>query len=163
MTAYHLAQLNIGRARTPLDEPTMAGFVAGLEEINALAEAAPGFVWRMMAAGGNDATAIRPFDDDDLLLINCSVWESVEALWDFVYRTDHLDYVRRRRDWFHRLGEAYQVLWWVPAGRVPDVGEALARLGHRRAHGPSGYAFTFHDRYPAPAEADPAEQAPLTT
>jgi hypothetical protein len=140
----HLAQLNIGMLRAPLDSPELAGFVGALDEINKLAEEAPGFVWRLISPDGNDATAIRPFDEANIL-INCSVWASREALWDFVYRTGHLDFMRRRREWFHRMVEAYQVLWWVPVGHRPSVEEAIGKLDELRRYGPGPGAFTFRE------------------
>jgi hypothetical protein len=154
MTTHHLAQLNVGRLRAPLDTPQLAGFVAGLAPVNALADTAPGFVWRLQADGADDATALRPFEGDDLMMINCSVWTSFESLWEFVYRTVHLDVMRRRREWFHRLVEPFTVLWWVPADHLPTVDEALARLARLRADGPGPEAFTFKQPYPAPVAVD---------
>jgi hypothetical protein len=138
---FHLAQLNIGRLRAPTTDPLVAEFMAALDEINALAEASAGFIWRFQTEDGN-ATAVRPFEDDQIL-INMSVWESVEALADYVYRSDHTSYLRRRREWFERLQDVYLVLWWVPAGHLPTVDEAVERLRHLGAHGPSAHAFTF--------------------
>lgn len=146
MTDHHLAQLNVGRLRRPLDALESAGFVDGLKPINALADAAPGFVWRLTDEGGQDATSIHPNDDDDMI-VNLSVWESRQALWDFTYRSDHLEYVRRRREWFQRPTEPIVVLWWVPAGHIPSVEEALARLTRLREAGPSPEAFTFRQPY----------------
>ena len=151
---YHLAQLNIGRLRAPLESPQIAGFVAALEPINAIADAAPGFVWRLQTEDG-DATAIRPFAEDDLLLVNMSVWRSLEALADFAYRSDHRDVMRQRRDWFERMAEAYLVLWWVPEGHIPTVDEAKARLERLRRVGPSPDAFTFRQPFPPPGETEP--------
>src|SRR5437660_6005004 len=139
-TMYHLAQLNIGILRGPLDSPIVAGFVAALDPINALADASPGFVWRLQTEDGN-ATAIRPFDDDQMI-VNLSVWESIDALAAFVYRSDHVSVMRRRREWFERI-RVFMVLWWVPVGHEPPVDEALARLDHLRDHGPTPHAFTF--------------------
>jgi hypothetical protein len=145
MTDHHLAQLNVGRLRRPLDSPESADFVAGLKPINALADASPGFVWRLTDEGGQDATSIHPDGDD--MIVNLSVWESREALWDFTYRSDHLEYVRRRREWFQRPTEPIMVLWWVPAGHIPSVEEALARLARLREAGPAPEAFTFRRPY----------------
>src|SRR5690606_1494344 len=111
MVGYHVAQLNIGRLRAPLDSPQLAAFVEALEPVNALADRAPGFVWRLQTEEG-DATALRPFPDD-MMLVNMSVWESVEALADFVYRSAHRDILRRRREFFEPMEEAFTVLWWV--------------------------------------------------
>ena len=148
MTDHHLAQLNIGRLKAPLDAPETAGFVSALEPINALADRSPGFVWRLQTEEG-DATAIRPFDDETLL-VNMSVWRSLEALADFAYRSDHRDVMLRRREWFEKLGEAYTVLWWVPADHTPTVEEAKQRLELLRRHGPTHDAFTFNTPFPPP-------------
>ncbi|WP_329234739.1 DUF3291 domain-containing protein [Actinoallomurus sp. NBC_01490] len=145
MTDHHLAQLNVGRLRWPLDAPESAGFVDGLKPINALADAAPGFVWRLTDEGGQDATSIHPDGDD--MIVNLSVWKSRQALWDFTYRSDHLEYVRRRREWFQRPTEPIMVLWWVPAGHLPSVEEALARLARLREAGPVPEAFTLRRPY----------------
>jgi hypothetical protein len=159
MTGHHLAQLNIALLTEPLDSPRLAGFVDALDEINALADAAPGFVWRLQTEDG-DATAVRVFDDDRLI-VNMSVWESVEALADYTYRSDHVRVLRRRKEWFESLKEAYQVQWWVSAGELPTVAEAERRLVHLREHGPSAHAFTFRAPFPAPAEAGSPAVAPL--
>jgi hypothetical protein len=141
----HIAQLNIARAKAPLDSALLAGFMAQLDPVNALADASPGFVWRLQDEGG-DATSIRAFDDDSIV-VNMSVWESIEALSDFAYRNrDHLAVMRRRRGWFEHIS-VYMVLWWVPAGHQPSVAEAEERLEHLRAFGPTPYAFTFKRRY----------------
>jgi hypothetical protein len=144
---YHLAQFNVATLRNPLDDPRTADFVALLDPVNALADAAPGFVWRLAEEGRPDATGLRPAGAD--VIVNFSVWESAEALWDFVYRSAHLGTMRRRREWFHRHAEAHSVMWWVPAGRIPTVGEALERLALLRAQGPSPRAFTFSSAYTA--------------
>ena len=149
MSEYHLAQCNIGRVRAPLDEPLMAGFVAGLEPINRIADSTPGFVWRLETEDG-DATAIRPFDDD-MLLINMSVWESIDALAEFVYRSAHRDVMRQRNQWFEKMADAYMVLWWVPAGTIPTVNDAKDRLDLLRRDGPTADAFTFRTPFPSPA------------
>lgn len=137
---YHLAQLNIGKIKYPLDDPRIADFVNNLAKINALAEESPGFVWRLQDDNGN-ATSILAFDDPDLLL-NMSVWESADALKAYVYKTEHGDFLRRRHEWFERM-MPYMVMWWVPAGHIPTVDEAKARLTHLTEHGDSPYAFTF--------------------
>jgi hypothetical protein len=154
---HHLAQVNIALPVEPLTSPRLAGFVAALDEINALADAAPGFVWRLRTEDG-DATAVRGFGDDRLI-INMSVWTSLDALADYVYRGGHVAVMRRRREWFVPLREAYQALWWVPAGHRPTVAEAERRVAHLRAHGPSGYAFTFRAPFPAPSDG-PSADAP---
>ncbi len=141
-----LAQVNIARMKMPLDDAAMAGFVARIAEINALADASPGFVWRL-ATGEGDALYLRPYDDDRILF-NLSVWRSVEALHDFVYRSAHVQLFRQRFDWFHRFESAYVALWWVPEGHAPSVDEAKARLAHLQAHGPTAHAFTFKAPFP---------------
>jgi hypothetical protein len=146
---HHIAQLNIARPRAPLDSPQLAGFVSRLDEINALADAAPGFVWRLVDDEGGNATSLRPYGPD--VMVNLSMWESVEALYEFAYRTAHLDVLRRRREYFDHDGlDAYAVLWWVPVGTVPTVAEAKRRLDLLAAEGPTGRAFTFRDRFPPP-------------
>lgn len=147
-STYHLAQLNIGRIVAPLESEQLAGFVDQLETINALADASPGFVWRLQTDDG-DATGLRPFDDD-LIIVNMSVWESVEALSAYAYRSDHRDVLRRRGEWFERMPEAFLVLWWVPAGHFPTVDEAKDRLELVRAKGPTPDAFTFRAVFPPP-------------
>ena len=155
MTQYHLAQLNIAQMLAPLDAPPMAEFVANLERINALAEAAPGFVWRLQDEQG-DATAIRPFGDD--VLVNLSVWRDVQSLRDYVYASAHTDILKRKRQWFSQMEGAHLVLWWVEAGRLPSVDEAAQRLAHLREHGPTPEAFSFARPFPAPQAADQLAQ-----
>lgn len=151
MNSWHLAQLNIARPRAPIDSPQLAEFVARLDAINALAEASPGFVWRLAGAGGN-ATDIKV--EDPTILVNMSVWASPEALFEFVYKTAHVEVMARRREWFERMA-LYQVLWWIPAGTVPTVDEALARLAHLDQHGPTPEAFTFKRRFGVPGSTMP--------
>lgn len=158
---HHLAQLNIGRLRAATDDPLVAEFMDALDEINALAERSPGFVWRFQTDEGN-ATAERPYDDDSIL-VNFSTWESVEALADYVYRSDHTAYLRRRREWFERMDEVISVLWWVPEGHRPTVEEAIDRLEHLRTHGPTPAAFTFRHRFgpdDAAVDADDRDACP---
>jgi len=124
-----------------LDSPVMAGFVARLDEINRLTDGSPGFVWRLQTEAGN-ATYLRPYDDDRILF-NLSVWETVEALKNYVYRTAHAELLRDRRNWFELFAGAYVALWRVPAGHVPSIDEAKARLAHLETHGPAPFAFTF--------------------
>jgi len=151
----HLAQLNIGLAKGPMDGPVMAGFKAALEPINALADEATGFVWRLQTEDG-DATAIRPYEDERMM-VNMSVWDSIEALRAFVYTSGHTSVMRNRKRWFDRL-ETYLVLWWVPAGHLPTIEEAKERLEHLERCGPTPYAFTFRASFPAPdADADAAQ------
>lgn len=146
MTGHHLAQLNVGALNFLLDDPRMHGFTSMLDTLNEVADNAPGFVWRLIEDGASDATAMRtPLGDD--VLVNLSVWESREAVWDYVYRSGHLDVLRRRAEWFQLPKAAFQVLWWVPIGHIPTVEEAVERLELLREHGPSPHAFGFRDTY----------------
>ena len=147
---FHLAQLNVATLLAPLDDERMRGFVEALDHINALADASPGFVWRLKDDAGN-ATALRPFAAD--MIVNMSVWESDEALFDYVYRGGHKAYLARRKEWFAMPAEMHLVLWWIPAGTHPTIAEAKRRLDLLRAKGPSPEAFTFKRRFPAPAPA----------
>jgi len=148
MRDWHIAQMNIATALYPLEDPRIAEFVAALEGVNALAERSPGFVWRLKSDQGN-ATDIKVTDDPNTI-VNMTVWESVEALFDFVYKSAHRLVMARRREWFDRPVRAYQVLWWMPAGSVPTVEEGLARLTHLDVHGPTAHAFTFKQKFPPP-------------
>ena len=138
---HHLAQLNIGRMLAAIDDPIMAEFVANLDRINALADGASGFVWRLQSDSGN-ATEFRPFADE-MLIVNMSVWESLETLKDYVYKSAHAEIMRNRRQWFEKMDEVFTVLWWIPAGTIPTVEEAKARLESLRQHGETPYAFSF--------------------
>ena len=148
MPAQHLAQLNIARALAPLDSEQLRPFMEALDGVNAAGDAAPGFVWRLDEEDDEHpgATGVRAYDDP-LLIVNLTVWESREALWDFAYGGEHLAFMRRRREWFRALPEAHLALWWIPAGTIPQVEEAVARLDHLRAHGPTPHAFTFKQAF----------------
>jgi hypothetical protein len=148
VNSHHIAQLNIAQAKAPLDDPLLADFVAQLDAVNALAEASPGFVWRLKSDSGN-ATDIRAYDDP-MMIVNMSVWESIDTLFDFAYRTSHTKVMNRRKEWFEPLAGPHMVLWWVPAGTVPTVEEAKRRLDHLTARGPTATAFTFKARFAAP-------------
>jgi hypothetical protein len=157
-TLWHLAQINVAYAVAPLDSPQLADFMAALDPINALADQSPGFVWRLVGGGGN-ATDVT-VDGKPGLLVNMSVWTSPESLFDFVYKTAHTKIMARRREFFHKA-EVFLVLWWVPAGHIPTVQEAMTRLEHLRAHGPTPEAFTFKQRFPPPGTAgDPVNMRP---
>ena len=143
----NLAQLNIARLRFPLDSPELNDFVEALPEINGLGDLSPGFVWRRCEESGDPTGIDNPFDPD--IIVNLTVWESVEALRQFIYQSPHLDYMRRRREWFDHSGiEAHLVLWWVPQGHTPTVDEAAERLAHLEKHGSTEYAFTFRELHP---------------
>jgi uncharacterized protein DUF3291 len=158
VSAYELAQLNIGIIKGPMDSPVMADFASSLERINAVADQSPGFVWRLQTEGG-DATSIRPFENENML-VNMSVWRDVESLNAYVYSSAHVEVMRRRREWFERMTDAYLVLWWVPTGHRPSVAEALTKLDALRAKGPTAEAFTFRQAFPSP-DAAPT-QPPVT-
>jgi len=148
----HIAQVNIARMNAALDDPVMAGFVARLDEINALADRSPGFVWRLQTLEGN-ATYLRPYEDERIL-VNLSVWETLDQLRQYVYHSAHAELIRQRSTWFEKFSGAYVAVWWAPAGHLPDVEEAKKRLAHLEIHGPTPFAFTFKTSFspdPAPA------------
>lgn len=158
MMAFHLAQINIAHLREPVESDLLTDFAAALDPINALADRARGFVWRLQTEDG-DATAVRAFDDDTLL-VNMSVWESLEALADYVYRSDHAAVMRQRRKWFHHIRDATTALWWIPAGELPSVADAEEALRHLRLHGATPAVFTFRDPFPPPGVGEPLGQSP---
>jgi hypothetical protein len=158
MSMYELAQLNIGIIKGPMDSPLMADFTANLDRINALAERSEGFVWRLQTEEGN-ATALRPFDNPDLLL-NMSVWKDIDSLHRYVYNSGHVDLMRRRREWFERMAEAFLVLWWVPKDHRPSITEAISKLETLRKNGPTAEAFTFRNTFPAPHQTQTIRPIP---
>lgn len=145
---FHLAQINIGRILAPVDDPKIADFVARLNEINALADSAQGFVWRLESSSGN-ATDV-PYNDDPFVLVNMSVWESLEALRDYVYASRHIDVFRDRAKWFEKMEQPHYCLWWVPAGHIPTVTEGRERLEHYQTYGATPFSFWFGKQFPAP-------------
>jgi heme-degrading monooxygenase HmoA len=151
---WQIAQVNIARLIAPLDDPRIDEFREAIDRINRLGEAQPGFVWRATGAGF-DATDCRVFDDPDIL-INATVWQSLEHLAAFAYRTEHREFVRRRHDWFEPASEAYQAIWWVKEGDIPTLDECVERLAHLRAHRPTPFAFDFRTRFPAPVTEETA-------
>ncbi len=155
MTEYHLAQINVGRLRHPLDAPETLEFVENLDPVNALAEASPGFVWRLTDADGSSSSYVSVAGmDHPLDVVNYSVWQDFEALKSFVFKTDHVGFLRRRIEWFERPTQAIAACWWVPAGSISDaeplVDEAYARLEHLREHGSSQTAWAINKPMPAP-------------
>jgi hypothetical protein len=150
---HHLAELNVGRTVAPIDDPLLAEFVNNLERINALGDASPGFVWRLQDETGA-ATSIRAFEDPQMIL-NLTVWESIEALREYIYRTVHVEFLRRRRQWFVPLDGPSLVMWWVPAGHRPTTDEALQRLDRLTLEGPTPDAFTLTTPF-SPTHRDPA-------
>jgi heme-degrading monooxygenase HmoA len=155
--SYVLAQVNVARLSEQLDSPALTGFVAALDPVNATADAAPGFVWRLQTEDGN-ATAVRAFEWDTGasagVIVNMSVWESAEALAAFVYSGTHRQVLRRRREWFEPMTEAYMALWWIERGTTPTTIEAEHRVRHLRAHGPAPYAFTLRTHFPPPGDRE---------
>jgi hypothetical protein len=145
---YHLAQVNIARMLAPLTDPVMSGFVAELDAINALADNSPGFLWRLQTPEGN-ATDIRPYEDD-LILVNLSLWSSLADLSAFVYKRRHRQVLQQRQQWFQHFNGPYVVLWWVPTGHIPTVEEAKERLAYLSVHGETPNAFSFKKPFPAP-------------
>ena len=150
MTGWRVAQVNVAKLIAPLDHPRIDDFRLALDHINQLGEAQPGFVWRAKGSGF-DATDCRVFDDPDVL-INATVWETIEQLAAFAYRTEHRDFVRRRLEWFEQPTEAFQAIWWVRDGEIPTLDDCVERLLHIRRHGPTPFAFDFRTRFPAPSE-----------
>lgn len=146
--AWDLAQLNIGITVAPLNSEALAGFVEALDPINAIADAAPGFVWRLDDEAVDEAA--KGLFDNDQVIVNMSTWRSLESLNDFVYRTGHVEVLRKRRDYFELLDDAFVVLWWVPAGHRPSLLEAKEHLDQLRAQGPSPGAFTLRAPFPSP-------------
>ncbi|MFD3749972.1 DUF3291 domain-containing protein [Streptomyces cyaneofuscatus] len=146
---HELAQVNIARLRFPLDSPELKDFVDGLDPVNAVADQAEGFVWRLRSDSGN-ATDVPVFGDA-WLIVNMSVWRDAETLTGFMYAGRHRELMSRRREWFEQIREAMTALWWVPAGERPTVADAEERLLHLRERGPTERAFTLRTRFPAPA------------
>jgi hypothetical protein len=142
----HLAQYNIARARAPLSDPLLAGFVAEIARLNAIAEQSPGFVWRLKDENGASSSYVRAYEDERML-INFSVWESIEALKAYTYGDAHLALFRRRAEWFEPHDGPSLVMWWIPAGHIPPVAEAVERLAHLTANGPTPYAFNFKQSF----------------
>jgi hypothetical protein len=147
MSRYHLAQINIARLKAPLDSPQLKDFVDNLDRINELAENSEGFVWRLKGEG-NDATAFRPFGED--VIVNMTMWRDADSLRNFVYKSPHTPIMKRRREWFSRMAEAYTCLWWVPVGHIPTVEEAAVRLNLIREKGPTPESFNFGEAFSAP-------------
>lgn len=156
---FHIAQINVARALAPMNDPLMADFVAQLDEINALAERSEGFVWRLQDEAGN-ATSIKVYEDN-FIIINMSVWESIDALYQYTYYSAHVNVFRQRKAWFEKFGRPHMALWWIPAEELPTALDGRERLEHLQTHGPSPYAFTFKERFPIPPST-PQPLSPLS-
>jgi len=150
MPEFHIAQINIARMFAPIDDPIMTEFVAQLPPINALADGSPGFVWRLQTDSG-DATSIKVYDDE-FIIVNLTVWESVDALHQYVYKSAHSRVLRDRKRWFEKFDGPYYALWWIPAGHLPSTEEGKERLDYLRQRRDSAYAFSFKNVFPAPVE-----------
>ena len=146
---FHIAQINIGRLIAPIDDPRVHGFVSQLDPINALADVAPGFVWRLQSSSGN-ATDIT-YNHDPTIILNMSVWQTIEALLNYTYSSKHIEVFRDRAKWFEKMDKPHYCLWWVPAGHIPTVAEGRERLEHYQTHGPTPHSFWFSKRFPEPA------------
>jgi len=146
--SHYLAQINIARMLHPIDDPRMAEFVARLDPVNALADAAPGFVWRLQSSSGNATDVV--YSDDPFVIVNMSVWESLEALRDYTYSSRHIRVFRDRARWFEKMELPHYCLWWVPAGHIPSVAEGRERLQHYQVHGATHLSFWFSQIFPAP-------------
>jgi hypothetical protein len=142
---YSLAQINVAKMLDAIDSPVMREFAEALDSMNALAEASPGFVWRFKTDEGN-ATSVRVFDDE-YIIVNVSVWESVEALYQYVYYSDHTAFFRRRMEWFDKMPVMHMALWWIPAGHPPTLEEAKTKLELIEREGATPLAFTFKERF----------------
>jgi hypothetical protein len=150
VTGFHLAQMNLARMRARFEDPLMEGFRSQLEAINAVADSSPGFVWRLQTPDG-DATSLR-VTEDDRILINMSVWASLEALHQYVYKSPHVQPLRDRKEWFEPLPPPSLVLWWISAGHIPSIEEAMGRLQELVRLGPTQAAFTFRQPFPPPGQ-----------
>ena len=150
MSKHHIAQINIARMIAPIDDPIMEAFVAQLPSINALADESPGFVWRLQTEEG-DATGLKVYDDE-MVIVNMSVWENVETLREYAYRSSHTGVMKYRTKWFKKFDGPYMALWWIPAGHLPSPQEGMERLEYLRTNGNSPYAFSFKNVFPEPEE-----------
>jgi hypothetical protein len=147
---HHLAQINIGRLVAPIDDPRIAEFVAELEPINAIADKAKGFVWRLQSESGN-ATDIA-YNDEPFTIVNLSVWESLDALREYAYKSEHMKVFRKRAKWFEKMDKPHYCLWWIPAGHIPTVAEGRQRLEHYQNNGATRHSFWFSQEFPEPAD-----------
>ena len=146
---YQIAEINVARMKgVNINDPIMREFEVNLVKVNELAESSAGFVWRLKD-DNNNATGFNPYNDEQVI-INVSVWESIETLEHYVYKTFHTDFLKRRREWFHSYGKAYTAMWWVPAGQFPTMQEAVDRLDYLQKHGASEFVFDFRNKFPRP-------------
>ena len=149
MSTFQLAQINVARMKgTSINDPVMQEFVDNLDTMNTLAEQSEGFIWRLKDESDH-ATYFNPYNDEQII-VNISVWTSTEALAHFVYKTSHTDFLKRRKEWFHKFGKAYVAMWWIPAGQYPTIEDAVRKLDHLQKYGPSPEVFDFRNKYPHP-------------
>lgn len=150
MSGWQLAQFNVATAKFNDDDPRLTEFIDNLDRLNWLGDESPGSVWRFQSETGRSVD-VKAYDNPRILL-NLTVWDDLKSLWNYVYKTDHVEFLRRRREWFEVDAEPVHVMWWVPEGHRPTPAEGIARLEHLRAHGPSPHAFSFRDNYEPPVE-----------
>jgi hypothetical protein len=144
-----LAQLNIARIAHPLESKEMQDFTLALSAINLLAEHSPGFVW-LLKDENNTATSFRIYDDPSII-VNMSVWESLDSLKHYVFNSGHHHYLKRRKEWFIPLEQTGTVLWWIPDNHTPSLEEARNKLDYLRKNGSTQEAFGFAQAFAAPA------------
>lgn len=149
MSKYQLAEINIARMKgVNINDPLMKEFVDNLDKVNALAESSPGFIWRFKDES-NNATSFNPYNDEQVI-INISVWDSIEHLENYMYKTLHSEFLKRRREWFHRFGKVYTAMWWIPCGQFPTVQEAVNNLEYLQKNGATEKVFDFKTKFICP-------------
>ncbi len=147
---YQLAQINVARMNgVAIDDPIMKEFVDNLDRVNKVAENSDGYVWRLKG-DDNVSTGFNPYNDEQVI-INLSVWETIESLEHYVYKTFHTDFLRRRKEWFQSYGKAHIAMWWIPKGEIPTIEEAIAKLDHLQKYGSSKAVFDFRNKFPSPS------------
>ena len=152
MQKFQLAEINVALMKgININDPVMKEFVDNLDRVNALAESSEGFVWRLKDESSNNATSLNPYDDEQIL-INLSVWESIEALENYAYRTFHAEIFKRRREWFQTFGKVNMAMWWIPEGQFPTLEEAVEKLDYLQKNGSSELVFDFKNKYLPPHE-----------
>jgi len=151
MNQYHLAEINIAKMKgVDINDPIMKEFVDNLDLVNTLAEKSEGFVWRLKDESSN-ATNLNPYNDEQII-VNVSVWENIETLEGYMYKTFHSEFLKRRKEWFLKFGKAHTAMWWIPAGQIPTLEEAVEKLDHLQQNGPSQLVFDLRNKFPAPTE-----------
>ena len=149
MPNYQLAQINIAKMNgVNINDPVMKEFVDNLILINSLAESSDGFVWRLKGEN-NNATNLNPYNDEQII-VNISVWQSIEHLEHYVYKTMHTEFLKRRKEWFQKFGKAYYALWWIVKDEYPTVAEAISKLTYMQQNGATQEAFDFKNRFKTP-------------